>query len=87
MPPELALAVLWERLDDAWLTDDESLLAGVHTLTEAGHVLVEPAGAAALVGAWQHREQLANKRVVLILTGANISAALLRRALALPPLW
>jgi len=87
VPPDLALAVLWERLDDAWLTDDEALLAGVHTLAEAGHVLVEPAGAAALVGAWQHRDQLAGKRVVLILTGANISAKLLRRALSLPPLW
>ncbi|MDH3715725.1 MAG: pyridoxal-phosphate dependent enzyme [Gammaproteobacteria bacterium] len=87
VPPVLALAVLWERLDDAWLTDDESLLAGVHTLAEAGHVLVEPAGSAALVGAWQHRDELAGKRIVLILTGANISAALLRRALSLSPLW
>lgn len=87
IPSQLALAVLWERLDDAWLSDDESLLAGVHTLAEAGHALVEPAGSAALVGAWQHREQLAGKRIVLILTGANISAALLRRALSLPPLW
>ena len=58
-PPALALSVLWERLDDAWLADDEALLAGVHTLAESGHVLVEPAGAAALVGAWQHREALA----------------------------
>jgi len=87
VPPKLALAVLCERLDDAWLTDDESLLSGVHTLAQAGHVLVEPAGAAALVGAWQHREQLAGKRLVLILTGANISAALLQQALSLAPLW
>jgi threonine dehydratase len=87
VPPVLALGVLWERLDDAWLTDDESLLAGVHTLAEAGHVLVEPAGAAALVGAWQHRDELVGKRIVLILTGANISAVLLRRALSLKPLW
>lgn len=87
VPPVLALAVLWDRLDDAWLADDESLLSGVHTLTEAGHVLVEPAGAAALVGAWQHRGELAGKRIVLILTGANISAALLRRALSSAPLW
>ena len=87
VPPELALAVLWQSLDDAWLADDESLLAGVHTLAEAGHVLVEPAGAAALTGAWQHRDTLAGQRVVLILTGANTSSALLQRALRTPPLF
>ncbi|MEM7294985.1 MAG: pyridoxal-phosphate dependent enzyme, partial [Pseudomonadota bacterium] len=86
-PPKLSTKVLWELLDDAWLVDDESLLAGVHTLAEAGHVLVEPAGAAALSGAWQHREKLAGKRVVLLLSGANVSAELLIRAFATEPLW
>lgn len=87
VPPLLALGVLWDLLDDAWLVNDDELLACVHTLLESAHVLVEPAGAAALAGAWQHRSSLRGKRIVLILTGANISGDLLRRALAAPPLF
>ena len=62
------------------------MLAGVHTLAECAHVLVEPAGAAALAGAWSHRDALRGKRVVLILSGANATADQLRAALAAPPL-
>ncbi len=87
VPPALALGVLWGKLDDAWLATDEELLSGVHTLMESAHALVEPAGAAALVGAWQHRDLLEGKRIVLLLTGANISSALLGRALSIPPLF
>jgi threonine dehydratase len=86
VPAPLALAVMWERVDDAWLVSDEDLLAGVHALAECAHVLVEPAGAATLAGAWRHREQLAGKRVVLILSGANATVEQLRGALATPPL-
>lgn len=87
VPPTLALNVLWELLDDAWLADDEQLLAGVRTLVECTHVLVEPAGSAALAGAWDHRETVRGKRVVLILTGANITMELLERAIATPSLF
>jgi threonine dehydratase len=65
---------------------DEAMLAGVRTLLESGHVLVEPAGAAALAGAWERREDLRGRRVVLILSGANITTPLLRRALDSEPL-
>jgi threonine dehydratase len=86
IPPKLALGVLWKRLDDAWLVSDEDLLAAVQTLAESAHVLVEPAGAAVLAGAWRHRERLAGKRVVLVLSGANITLPHLRRALDGAPL-
>ncbi len=86
VPAPLALAVMLDRVDDAWLVSDEELLAAVHALAECAHVLVEPAGAAALAGAWSHREALAGKRVVLILSGANATADQLRAALAAPPL-
>ena len=86
VPPDLALEVLWERLDDAWLADDEALLAGVRSLIESAQVLVEPAGAAALVGLWRNREALRGKRVVLLVTGANITHEHLERALQGPAL-
>lgn len=85
VPAPLALAVMLDRVDDAWLVSDTELLAGVHALAECAHVLVEPAGAAALAGAWSHREALRDKRVVLILSGANVTAGQLRAALAAPP--
>ena len=86
VPPELALQVLWERLDDAWLADDEILLSSVHTLAESALVLVEPAGAASLAGLWLNRDKLRGKRVVLILTGANLTMDQLRLALQRPAL-
>ncbi len=86
VPPRLALEVLWKTLDDAWLVSDDELLSAMHTLAEAVHVLVEPAGAAALAGFWRHREKLAGRRVVLLLSGANATMELLRAALARPPL-
>ena len=86
VPPDLALEVLWERLDDAWLADDETLLAGVRSLIESAQVLVEPAGSAALVGLWRNREALRGKRVVLLVTGANITREHLERALQGPAL-
>ena len=48
--------------------------------------MVEPAGAASLAGACQNPDAIRDKRVVFILTGANISAELLRRALDTKPL-
>jgi threonine dehydratase len=86
VPPDLALQVLWERLDDAWLTTDETLLGAVRSLIECAQILVEPAGAAGLAGLCEHRDELVGKRVVLILTGANISRDQLDQALATPPL-
>ncbi len=86
VPPGLAMSVLWRLLDDAWLADDETLLAATHSLVASAHVLVEPAGAASLAGACLHREAIRGKRVVFILTGANISTDLLQRALATPAL-
>ena len=86
VPAPLALAVMLDRVDDAWLVSDDEMLAGIHALAECAHVLVEPAGAAALAGAWSHRDALKGKRVVLILSGATATAGQLRAALAAPPL-
>lgn len=86
LPAEFAMTVLWKLLDDAWLASDDELLAATHSLMASAHVLVEPAGAAALAGACRHRQKIKGKRVVFILTGANISSELLQRVLATPPI-
>ena len=55
-------------------------------MAASAQVLVEPAGAASLAGLWMHREELKGKRVVLILTGANLTMDQLRAALERAPL-
>jgi threonine dehydratase len=85
-PAMLALNALWNFADDATVVTDEEILAAVHTLVSAAHVLVEPSGAAPLAAAWKRRTALAGKRIVLLLTGANITTEMLQRALATPQL-
>jgi threonine dehydratase len=85
--PELALAALLQFVDDAWLCDDTQIMAGVHTLAECAHVLVEPSGAAGVAAAWAHKDELKGLRIVFILTGANISSEMLKEALETPPLF
>jgi threonine dehydratase len=86
VPPQLALEMLWKYVDDAWLATDAELLSATHSLMASAHVLVEPAGAASLAGACQHPEIVKGKRVVFILTGANISPQLLSEVLNQKPL-
>jgi threonine dehydratase len=86
IPPALALDVMLEVIDDAWLATDQALLGATRDLVEMAHIMVEPAGAAALAGACTHRDFIKGKKAVFILTGANISLALLGQALDQPSL-
>lgn len=87
MPSELALAGMLEFVDRFILVDEAALLSSMHSLAIAGHVLAEPSGAATLAGAWHEREKWRDKRIVLVVTGANVESGVLRRALDTAPLW
>jgi threonine dehydratase len=87
IPATRALAGLIALADDAMTVSDETMLNAVRSIVECAHVLVEPAGAAALAGAWARREEIRGSTVVLILSGANIPHDVLTRALAGPPLF
>lgn len=84
--PQLAFEVMMKTADEMLLAPDADLLRGVRAMAECAHALVEPAGAAALCGAWSQRATLKGKTVVLILSGANLTTELLRQALATEPL-
>ena len=86
IPCAHALAAMLAYVDDAWLVSDAELLSAMHTLVECAHALVEPAGAAAAAGAWARRDELLGKRVVLVLSGANVTGDELRLALDAAPL-
>ncbi len=79
---ELPQRILWERLDDFVLVDEDELERAVVLMIEGTRNLVEPAGAAPLAAALRLRERLAGKKVALVLSGGNISPAQLREILA-----
>lgn len=74
--------VIWDRLDDFVLVDDDAMRVAVLHYLEKAKTLAEPAGAAPLAAALQIREKLQGKKVALILSGGNISPAELSQCLA-----
>lgn len=75
---ELPQRILWEMLDDFMLVPDAELRTGVKLMIETTRNLAEPAGAAPLAAALRRKDDLRGKRVVLILSGSNITPAQLR---------
>ena len=86
-PTALALAAMMALVDRFSLVSEAELLAAVHTLAVAGHILAEPSGAATLAAAWKERALWKEKRIVLIVTGANVDTQTMRDAFNTEPLW
>ncbi len=82
-PFMLPQSILWEHLHDFLLVSEEELLRAIVHFLECTHNLAEGAAAASLAGAIKMRDSLKNKKVVLVLSGGNLSLANLRRALDL----
>ena len=78
VPAKLALDLLLEHVDDAVLVSDDELLSAARMMLLGVHVLVEPSGAAGLAAALRDREANRGKRVVVIATGANVTAEVLQ---------
>ena len=75
---ELPQRILWEKLDDFTLVPDAEIRTAVKLMIETTRNLAEPAGAAPLAAALRRKDGLRGKRVVLILSGSNITPAQLR---------
>jgi len=74
-------AILRRGLGDFLLVDDNQIEDALVDLIDTHHVLVESAGAAALAAALAASERVRGRRVVLVLSGANITRAQLARIL------
>lgn len=74
--------ILRRGLADFLLVEDDAIDATLLDLIETQHVLVEPAGAAALAAATAARERIRGRRVVLVLSGANVTRPQLATILA-----
>ena len=79
---ELTQRILWDLLDDFVLVSDGEIKKAIVHLMEKAHTLAEGAGAAALAGAIKMRDQLKGKRVVVVVSGGNISIPQLKEVLA-----
>lgn len=82
MAYEMTQEILWDLLDDFVLVDDSEIESAVVLYLQHCHVLAEHAGAAALAGALKMRNEIAGRKVAVILSGANITLPQLQRAIA-----
>lgn len=85
-PTALAVNILRAFVDDIITVSETEILLAIRALAEWGHVLAEPAAAASMAGAWNLRDSLRGKRVVLLVTGANVTMDILARAVGSPAL-
>ena len=78
---DLTFGILQHELDDIVTLTEDELAEGVRLALRATHNLAEGAGAAPLMAAIKLRDQLAGKKIVCVMSGANIDAATLRKVL------
>lgn len=74
------LPLFKENLTGAFTVTDEELKLAMGRLAKESHVLVEPAGAAALAGAMKHGEEL-EEPIVCVVSGGNADPKLMREIL------
>ena len=68
-------------LRDFVLVSDDAIRRAVVLYLEKAKTLAEPAGAAPLAAALQLRDELAGRKVALVLSGGNITPEQLQRVL------
>ena len=79
---ELPQQILREHLNDFILVSDDEIRSAQASMIEATRNLVEAAGAAPLAAALKLRDELAGKRVALVLSGGNATREQLLDVLA-----
>lgn len=78
---ELTQEILQDYLDDFVLVSDKEIEQAILLYMETVRNMVEEAGAASLAAAVKIKDRLKGKKVVLVLTGGNISMSRLRQLL------
>jgi threonine dehydratase len=71
-PAALTLEIMRRHVADMVLVNDDELREAIRLILRWTHNLAEGAGAAALAAALRHREELAGKTVVGVLSGGNL---------------
>jgi len=81
VPFENTQIIMRKYLDDFVLVDDTDIEDAIRLLLKHTHNLAEGAGAAPLAAALKMKDRLAGKRVVLVMSGGNLSVERLRQIL------
>lgn len=79
-PIEANVIAIREWVDEVRLVTEQELLDAIRILLLDEHVVAEAAGAAATAAFLQDPSAYADAKVVLLVTGANLSPEVLRRA-------
>jgi threonine dehydratase len=80
-PGRLTLALAQRNVDEVVLVQEAEMLRAIRLLFEWEHLLAEPAGAAGLAALLYHHRPAANERVVVVISGANVTDDVMIRAL------
>jgi threonine dehydratase len=83
----LPAQILWRRLDDFRLVTDAEMRRSILALLETTRVLAEGAGAAALAAAYAMRDQLAGRKVGIVVSGGNLTLDTLAESLTMEHAW
>ena len=75
---DLPQRILRGRLNDFVLVDDAAILDALRALIDLAHVLSEPSGATSTAAAFAQADQWRGKRIVIVVTGANVTRDQLR---------
>lgn len=75
---QLPLDIMRDVVDDFVIVTEEEMMDAIRLYIEETHTIAEGAGAASLAAAIKIRDRLKGKRVVLELSGGNITAQMLR---------
>jgi threonine dehydratase len=80
-PGKLTFELAQRYVDDVIVVEETEMLRAIRLLFEWEHLLAEPAGAAALAALLYHHRPTPNERVVVILSGGNVTDEVMLRAL------
>jgi len=80
-PYYYAVKTLIDRMDDMLLVSDEEMQDAVVLLLRVAHIVAEESGAAATAAAVKLGDRIRGKRVVIVVSGGNMTLDSLRRVL------
>jgi threonine dehydratase len=80
-PGNLTFDLARRYVDEVVLVEESEMLRAIRLLFEWEHLLAEPAGAAALAALLYHHRPAPNERVVVVLSGGNVTDEVMLRAL------
>ncbi|HXJ29444.1 MAG TPA: threonine/serine dehydratase [Gemmatimonadales bacterium] len=80
-PGKLTFELAQRHVDEVIVVEETEMLRAIRLLFEWEHLLAEPAGAAALAALLYHHRPAPNERVVVILSGGNVTDEVMLRAL------